>query len=425
MTGLIDCNNFFVSCERIFDPRLRTRPVIVLSNNDGCIVALSNEAKALGLKRGNPYFQVRDICQRENVIVRSGNHRLYGDISSRVIATIAPMVKELAVYSIDEAFIDFGFDDDKDLLEIGHEIVRRVRRNVGVPTALGISTTKTLAKIASRFAKKYPAYHSVAIISTEEARRKALELTTLEDVWGIGRKLLQRYKMSGMTRAIDLADKSLSEIKNMVNVTGIRTWQELNGIPCIEIEEQDSTRKQMCCSRSFSEVITDYHKLAEVISLFATIITRKLREQNSLAQSVSIFIHTNPHRTDLPQYYNSAYRQLLEPTADTMTIAKVACDILSTIFRKGFSYKRAGIFIPEICSATAFQPSLFADVHKRDKRNRLMSVVDAINSSSLSHDSVHIAGYMPMDCCVRCENRSPQYTTRLSDIINVNIHDGL
>lgn len=425
MTGLIDCNNFFVSCERVFNPRLRGVPVAVLSNNDGCMVALSNEAKALGLKRGDPYFKVRDVCERHNVNVLSGNHRLYGDISSRVMDTIASVAGDVCVYSVDEAFIDLSPFRDGDLEGIGREIVRRVRRDTGIPTSLGISSTKTLAKIASHFAKKYPAYRSVCFIDNETRRRKALELTPIGDVWGVGRRLLKRFGAYGITQAIQYADMPAEDVEKIVNITGQRTWRELNGIPCIEVDDHDAGRKQMCCTRSFGSSISSFGQLCDVFALFATMITRRLREHHLAAKGLSVFMQTNSFRPDQPQYCPSAYAPLPEPTADTMQIAAAAHRAVRGIYRTGYAFKRAGIMITELVPEAAAQMSLFGDSDDRERRRRLMSVVDVINASSLSHDRVHIASYMPVESCVNCEHRSPNYSTCIKDIIKVNTNYGL
>lgn len=423
MTGLIDCNNFFVSCERIFNPRLRGVPVVVLSNNDGCIVALSNEAKAVGLRRGNPLFKVADICKRHNVAVLSGNHRLYGDISSRVMATIASVAGAVHVCSVDECFIDFDGGSSAETETAAREIVRRVRRDVGVPTSLGLASTRTLAKVAARFAKKYPAYRCVCAIDNEYRRRRALELTDIGDVWGIGRHLVRRLANYGISKAIHLAERPLKEVEQMLNITGVRTWRELNGQPCIgtegDIGDDDRQQKQICCTRSFGTMLTRFSELSDAMAMFATIISRRLRERGLAAAGVSVFIHTNAFRDDLPQYYNSSYRPLAEPSNDTMTIAAAATDALRAIYREGFGYKRAGIFITELSDAAHVQQSLFTDAAAREKRHRLMAVVDSLNASSLSHDRVHIASYMPVESCVRCERRSPDFSTRLEDIIKV------
>ncbi|MDE6575539.1 MAG: Y-family DNA polymerase [Muribaculaceae bacterium] len=425
MTGLIDCNNFFVSCERVFAPRLRNVPVVVLSNNDGCIVALSNEAKALGLRRGNPFFKVKSLCEANNVAVLSGNHRLYGDISSRVMNTIASFVDDIAVYSIDEAFISIDTDNYAEAEKMGRELVRRIRRNVGIPTSLGLSSTKTLAKIASHFAKKYPAYRCVCAIDNEMRRRRALELTPVGDVWGIGRRLVKRLAPYGISTAAHLADMPKSDLEKILDLTGMRTWRELNGISCVDIETCDSLPKQTVCSRSFASDIYELSRLEDAFAIFATIITRKMRRHGLAAVSVSVFLHTNSHREDLPQYSNTASVSLSEATADTSAVAAAAQEALRRIFRKGFGYKRAGIIIPELVDERYVQPSLFENPVDRERRGRLMKVLDTINSASPTHDSVHIASYMPLETCVRCEKRSPEYTTRLDDIIKVNTTYGL
>ena len=420
MIGLIDCNNFFVSCERVFVPALRNRPVVVLSNNDGCIVALSNEAKAIGLKRGMPFFQVRDLCLRNGVAAFSGNHRLYGDMSGRVMATLASMVPDLEIYSIDEAFLNLNICPEDRLTDFGRNLVARVRRNTGIPTSLGIASTKTLAKIAARFAKKYPAYRTVCMIDSEDKRRKALALTDIADVWGIGRRLAPRLRNVGINTALDLADRPEADIKKLMNIPGQRIWKELNGEACIDIDLSDPAKKQMCCSRSFAEDIYRQASLNEAIAAFAGILGRKLREQESAAVSLSVFIHTNHFRNDLPQYRNCAHTTLDEPTNDTLRLTAAAVECLGRIYREGYGIKKAGIYICEICPESSLQQSLFAKEGERERRRRLMDVLDDINSRCMTRDKVHVAGYSPLDSCIRHEMRSRLYSCRMSDIINVN-----
>lgn len=420
MIGLIDCNNFFVSCERVFMPALRERPVVVLSNNDGCIVSLSSEAKALGLKRGNPFFQIRDLCERNGVTAFSGNHRLYGDMSGRVMATLGTMVSDLEIYSIDEAFLNLDFCRSDTLESFGRSIVARVRRNTGIPTSLGIAPSKTLAKIAARFAKKYPAYHAVCIIDNEEKRRKALQLTDIGDVWGIGRRLSRRMHDVGIHSALDLADRPKADIERLLNIVGERTWRELNGEPCITMDIVEPAKKQMCCSRSFAEDIYNLNRLSEAIAAFAGILGRKLREQKSVTMSMSVFIHTNSFRSDQPQYYGNAHFTLDEGTNDTIQLTEVAVDCLRRAYRKGYGIKKAGIHICEICPEVSLQQSLFAKEGERERRRRLMEVVDRINAGSAEHDKVHVARYSPISSCVRNELKSRLYSTRLDDAIKVN-----
>lgn len=420
MIGLIDCNNFFVSCERVFNPALRQRPVVVLSNNDGCVVALSNEAKAIGLKRGNPYYQIKNLCDSQNVAVLSGNHRLYGDMSSRVMAVLGSIVPDIEIYSVDEAFLHLDGWETEQLPSVGRDIVKKVRRATGIPTSLGIASTKTLAKVGAKFAKKYPAYHSACMIRDDEARRKALALTPIGDVWGVGRRLLRRFENIGVDTALQFADMPREKVERFLNIIGQRTWRELNGEPCIPIEQQEPARKQMCCSRSFGAMTSDFEDLRQAISLFATILSRKLREQHLAAVSLSVFIHTNAFRDDLEQYFNSAHRQLPEATADTMALVDMATECLKTIYRRGYLYKKAGVLITETINDRAIKKSLFEDEESRQRRGRLMKVLDDINATSIAHDTVHVAAYQPVEKLVKGECRSRLYSTRLKDIITVN-----
>lgn len=422
MIALIDCNNFFVSCERVFNPALRERPVAVLSNNDGCVVAMSNEAKALGIKRGDPYFKISSLCTRNNVAVLSGNHRLYGDMSSRVMAILSSIVPEIEIYSVDEAFLHLDIEADK-AVEFGREIVRRVRRATGIPTSIGIASTKTLAKVAARFAKKYPGYRSCCMINTDDARRKALSLTDISDIWGIGRRMMRRLRPTAISTALQLADLPREQVCSRFNIVFQRTWNELNGVPCIDFEDVEPPRKQMCCSRSFGTLLTDINDLHQAVALFATIVSRKLRERRLAAVSLSVFIHTNAFRDDLAQYFNSASRRLDEATSDTIAIIKTAHECLEAIYRRGYSYKKAGIMITEIVDERAIRRSLFSDKKERDRRRRLMSVIDNLNSKSIAHDTVHPASYLPVEVLSRSEHRSRLYSSRLSDVIIVKTPD--
>ncbi len=419
MFGLVDCNNFFVSCERVFNPSLRNRPVVVLSNNDGCVVALSNEAKTLGLQRGNPLFKVEEICKRNNVAILSGNHRLYGDMSSRVMAVLSSCVPDIEIYSIDEAFFAIESSDYDQLHDFGREIVRKIRRATGIPTSIGIAATKTLAKVAAKFAKKYPGYHGACVISSDEARRKALSLTKIPDVWGIGRRLDKKFYNVGINTALQFADMGEDQVKRLVNINGQRTWQELNNTPCVSLEATETQNKQMCCSRSFGTMLTTFEELHHAIALFANILSRKLRERHAIAVSISVFIHTNSYRTDMEQYFKSAHRQLEEATSDTIALTQAATDCLSRIFRQGYSYKKAGIIINEITDESAIKLSLFTDSEKRENRKKLMNIIDSINRCSSGHDTIHLAAYSPINDIVKSDYHSPSYTTRINDIISI------
>lgn len=419
MIGLIDCNNFFVSCERLFRPDLLGKPVVVMSNNDGCAVAMSNEAKALGVKRGIPVYQIKQLISRHNITTLSGNHRLYGDISSRVMATISSIVPDIEIYSIDEAFINFQGYPESAIETLGRNIVRKVRRDVGIPTSIGIAATKTLAKIASHFAKKYNGYRGVCIIDSDEKRLKALELSPIHEVWGIGRRLSRKLIEIGIYTAADLASLPLQRVNLLMNIAGQRTWRELNGEQCSDIDVEDPDRKQMCRSRSFSNSLNDIDQLCEAISYFCDSICRKLRETGCCAGSVTVFIQTNSFRSDLPQYYGNSTIDLDEATDDTMTVTKTSLRILKSIFREGYGYKRAGVIMNDIIPRHAVQQSLFAIPGEREKRQRLMQIIDRLNNSAEISDKIHLAYSTPNNTRVRQDNLSPFYSTRLSDIITV------
>lgn len=425
MVGLIDCNNFFVSCERIFRPDVVDKPVVVMSNNDGCAVAMSNEAKALGIKRGVPVYQIKQLIKQHNVVTLSGNHKLYGDISSRVMATISSIVPEIEVYSIDEAFLDFTpWPDSAEAEAVGRSIVKKVRRDVGVPTSLGLAPTKTLAKIASHFAKNFKGYRSVCLIDDEPKRRKALALTEIDDVWGIGRRLGKKLRERGITTALQYADLPLSRVRDLVNINGERTWRELNGEPCIDFDMVEPDRKQICTSRSFSKAFDDIEPLREAISHFCDNIARKLRKQNGCARVMTVFIQTNSFRPDLPQHYGNATITLEEATDDTITFTSNAVRMLYGIFRKGYAYKRAGVIVTDIVSRRAVQQSLFIPVGDRNKRRRLMQAIDAVNRSEETYDKLHVATSTPDMRRVNRNDLSPYYSTRLSDIITVKTSNG-
>lgn len=418
MYGLIDCNNFFVSCERVFNPVLADSPVIVLSNNDGCAVALSNEAKALGIKRGDPYFKIEDLCKDNGVYVYSGNHRLYGDMSRRVMSVLREHVEHLEVYSIDEAFFTAQYSSD--MAEYGRMLVKTIRRNVGIPTSVGFAPTKTLAKIAGRFAKKYTGYRFCCVIDSEEKRIKALSLTDVADVWGIGRRLCRRMDSLGVKTALDFARLPEERVRKLFNVTVVRTWMELNGTPCIEPEHAEPAKKQICCSRSFDEMISDFDRLSEAVASFVTVASRRLREQKSCAGSITVFVHTNRFREDLDQYVNSASEQLDEAVADTPTLASAATRALRRVFRQGYFYKKAGVLLTDIVPADSMQQSLFKDAADRDRRRRLMDAIDRINNAGKMRDTVHIASYRGVNRFSECHAATRLFSSRLSDIIDIN-----
>lgn len=415
MFGLMDCNNFYASCERVFNPSLNGRPVIVLSNNDGCVIARSNEAKALGIKMGVPAYQIKETVHQHGIAVFSSNYTLYGDMSSRVMSILASLVPEIEIYSIDEAFINL--DGINDLQSLGADIVYKVSRGSGIPVSLGIAPTKTLAKVANKFAKKYPAYNRVCIIDKENKRIRALELTDIGDVWGIGRRQAAKLERQGVKTAYDFTQLTGAWVRKNMTVVGERTWKELRGVSCIDMESAPPAKKQICTSRSFGKMVEDIDTMSEAIATHASTCAKKLRQQKSYAVSLMVFIHTNNFREDLPQYWRNTVIHLPVPTSDTQEIVHYALAGLNAIYMKGYQYKKAGVIITEIVSG-GIQQNLFDNVD-RDKRERLMQALDKINGDCHSYVKLAVQGN-GRDWKLKQEQLSRRYTTDMDEILSIN-----
>lgn len=413
MYGLIDCNNFYASCERVFNPSLNGKPVVVLSNNDGCVIARSNEAKALGIKMGIPAYQIKDLVSSHGVAVFSSNYTLYGDMSGRVMSMLAELSPEIEVYSIDEAFLNL--DGIIDLNTIGRKMVDRVTRGTGIPVSLGVAPTKTLAKIANKFAKKYPAYDQLCIIDSEEKRIKALQLTEIGNVWGIGRRQAVKLQKEGIKTAYDFTRLSGSWVRKNMTVVGERTWKELQGISCIDMETAPPAKKQICTSRSFGKMLTDIDTISEAIASHASTCAKKLRNQQSYATSLMVFIHTNNFREDLPQYWRNIVMHLPVPTNDTQEIVHYALTGLKSVFLNGYQYKKAGVIITEITEGA--QLGLFDHID-REKRERLMQTIDKINGEHGNNIKLAVQG-TGRGWKLKQEQLSGHYTTNLNQIINI------
>lgn len=417
MIALVDCNNFFVSCERVFRPDLAGRPVVVLSGNDGCVVAMSNEAKALGITRSVPYFKVRHTLERHGGVALSGNHRLYSDMSARVMATLRMSAPSIEVYSVDEAFAHLP-DGITDAHEYGCRVVERIMHDVGIPVSIGIAPTRTLAKVAARFAKRYPAYRGCCVIDTPEKREKALALTQLGDIWGIGRRTSRSMAQYGITTALDMARLPEAAVATLLNINGHRTWSELNGIPAIEHIDDDASQKSITSSRTFATELYTTDDINRAVAIFASIIGRRLRAQEGVAGEVSLWISTNPFNPAHPQYSDSASHLLAEPTDDTSHLITEARALLDEIYRPGYGYKKAGLTVTRITTRDRVQPSLFSDRKDAERRQRLMRTLDKLNGRR--RDCVQIATVVGGNVELTRHNYdSRQYTTRLSDIITV------
>lgn len=418
MIALVDCNNFYASCERAFNPNWNNRPVVVLSNNDGCVIARSNEAKALGIKMGVPAYQIKNEIERYGIGVFSSNYTLYGDMSNRVMTMLSSYSPNIEVYSIDECFLDFSGFERYNLKEYGEEIVRTVSKGTGIPVSMGIAPTKTLAKVANKFAKKYKGYKGVCIIDTEEKRIEALKRTEIGDVWGIGHRYTKRLALYGVSTAYDFAQMPKAWVRQQMTVVGERTWKELNGEPCIDLELVTPDKKQICTSRAFGEAISEIEGLEEAVSSYASICAGKLRKQRSCAQALMVFIHTNNFREDLPQYFQNCVVKLPVPTNNTPEIVHYALIALRNIYRKGYFFKKAGVIIIDIVPDSAIQQNLFDNVD-RERQKKLMKVVDRLNSGFNRNNLTLAVQGGRRKWKLKQELLSPCYTTRLSDIINI------
>lgn len=422
MYALVDCNSFFCSVEKVFHPGLAGKPVVVLSNNDGCIVALTPEAKAVGLRRGDPIFKVRHIVDQCHVAVFSTNMYLYAAMSKRVTSILRKSVCHVENYSIDESFCDLqGYDDHFDLEGMMRRIARKIKLWTDIPVSVGVAPTKTLAKMGSKFAKQYAGYHGVCMIDSDDKRRKALRLFDLADVWGIGRGTLERLNYYGISTPLEFADKSASWVKARFTKPGQQTWRELNGEPCIDTAEV-ARKKTICTSRSFGNMVGGLDSLKAAVATFAGSCANKLRGEGSGATSVTVFLCSNRFRDDLEQYGNAASARLLTPTSDTMEITNAALSILARIFRKGIMYKKAGVIVGDIVPISPLQANLFDPIANRPQRARLMRAMDELNHRyGLKTLRLAVEGEDKQPWKVRCEHRSPNYLTNINEILTIRV----
>lgn len=420
--GLADCNNFFVSCERVFRPDLRDKPVVVLSNNDGCIIARSNESKALGLQMGDPFFKVRTLLEKHQVAVFSSNYTLYGDMSRRVMSLLSAYTPRLDIYSIDEGFLDLtGRGDAGQVRSYGLQIVRRIGQGTGIPVSLGIAPTRTLAKMASYFAKHYPAYQGVCLIDTREKREKALRLCPVKEVWGIGRHLRTDLEYYGIHTAWDFVQKTEEWIRHKFSISTVRTWKELQGTDCISPEELPH-KKSICTSRSFAgEGICDHNLLEEAVANFAADSARKLRQQKTCCTQVTVFAYTSRFRTDAAQDTIQQNITLHVPTQDPAEIISTALTALRAHYKpETYYYKKAGVILWGIQPFHAIQTDLFDPIDRR-KQAALTQAIDAINRKN-GHNTIRMAVQgTEKQFYLKREHLSRQYTTNLDDIIELHV----
>ena len=430
MYAVVDCDNCFVSCERVFQPELLGKPVVVLSNNDGCVVARSNEAKALGIKMGVPIYQIKDLCTQHDVQIRSSNYILYADMSNRVMSILRDEVGpgRLEQYSIDEAFlsIELAFDYRK----WGEALVKKIGMWTGMPVSIGMAPTRTLAKAAVWFAKKWKGYNKVCVIENEEQREKALKSLPIEEVWGIGWRGKSRCDYYGIKNGLDFTEKSESWVRKLFTITGVRTWRELKGQSSIE-SVLTGDKQTICTSRSFDGMEQDKGKLEMYISNYAAHCAQKVRAQKSVCSMVTVFLQTNHFREDLPQHDAGLTVTLLTPASSTNEIVKAALRAFRACYKVGFQYKRAGVIVSGIIKSTSIQQNLFDELtpEQRQKFNKLSEVMDTINRRMGNDTMILGVQQFPKDektgeqlnfrDLIKHDHRSKCYTTDINELIEV------
>ena len=420
MFALADCNNFFASCERVFRPDLQGKPVIVLSNNDGCAVARSNEAKALGIKMGDPFFKIRDIVERHNVAVFSGNMALYGDMSQRVRWVLEDFAPAIEVYSIDEAFLDLRGMEGVDFDTYAKTISAECWRLTSIPVSVGIAPTKTLAKIASKLCKQYPRLRGGCYMHRPQDIEKVLKKFPIEDVWGIGRKTSVKLHAMGIKTAWDYTLLPEYAVRKMFALSGLRTWRELRGEPCIEFEDGFEAKQSICVSRSFAKEIDDIEVLSEQIANFASSMAEKLRQQKSVTSEMTVFAYTNRFKTDTPQTYGNSIVHFPQPVNDQRTIVAAAVSAAYELYKSGYAYKKAGVVATHIMQECDVVKSLFDDEQTTEREQKLTAALDVINGT-FGRGMVKLAVQGTGRIKSSSENQSPHYTTLWDEIPKVSV----
>ena len=375
--ALVDCNSFYVSCERLFNPSIIKKPVVVLSSNDGCVISRSIEDKAVGIKMGEPYFKVEKIVKKNNVKVFSSNYSLYGDISRRVMKTLKQFSPRIEIYSIDEAFLNLSSIKNEDLLDYGNKIRKTILKWTGIPTSIGIATTKTLSKAANHIAKKEES-GVVNLINSEQIDKLLAEIK-INDVWGVGKQLTKFYIKNNINTAYQLKNISSNWIKKNTNVLGSRTAMELQGIPCISLNTYQEKRKNCCVSRSFGRKVTKLEELKESITTHCLNAAEKIRNDNQIAKKVTIFIRTSPFQKDSNYYANTKNIDLPIRTNDSIELVKQALIALKCIYKKDYRYQKTGIIFSDLKDVTTYKKNLFSEIRSEEKRAKLMKAIDFTN----------------------------------------------
>ncbi|EPY5247333.1 Y-family DNA polymerase [Klebsiella pneumoniae] len=420
MFALCDVNSFYASCETVFRPDLKGRPVVVLSNNDGCVIARSPEAKPF-VKMGEPYFKQKDMFRRHGIIAFSSNYELYADMSNRVMTTLEELSPRCEIYSIDEAFCDLtGVRNCRDLTDFGREIRETVLRRTHLTVGVGIAQTKTLAKLANHAAKQWQRQTgSVVDLSNLERQRKLMSLLPVDEVWGVGRRISKKLESMGIKTVLQLADTDIRFIRKHFNVVLERTVRELRGEPCLGLEEFAPVKQEIVCSRSFGGRITEYHEMRQAICSYASRAAEKLRGEHQYCRFISAFVKTSPFALNEPYYGNSASVKLLTPTQDSRDIITAATKCLDAIWRDGHRYQKAGVMLGDFYSQGVAQLNLFDDNAPRKNSEKLMEVLDHLNAKG-GRGTLYFAGQgIQTAWQMKREMLSPRYTTRFSDILSV------
>ncbi|MEO7769002.1 MAG: Y-family DNA polymerase [Ferruginibacter sp.] len=421
MIALVDCNNFYASCERLFKPSLVGKPVVVLSNNDGCVIARSEEAKAIGIGMGAPIFMMEEFVKKNNVFVFSSNYTLYGNMSKRVLQTLNLFTSRIECYSIDEAFLDVPELNYKDLYAYGATIRNTIKKHIGLPVTIGIAPTKTLAKMANRYAKKNELDTGVFCLDTREKIDEVLAWTTIDDVWGIGAQHGRRLKWMGIKNAADFINKITPEwIRANMSVVEERMWNELRGIPSLEWEENSKAKKNICTARSFGKLLSEKKDVQEAVANYAALCASKLRKQQSCAGTMQVLLQTNIYRAQDKQYSRNISFQLPVATNATAEIITHALKGLDIIFRPGYHFKKAGVIVMDIVRDTQVQQSFF-DPANRARDAKLMGALDTINGR-FGKDLLRFAvqGYS-RKWKLNQERLSPCYTTNIDQVLTINV----
>lgn len=420
MFALCDVNSFYASCETVFRPDLKGRPVVVLSNNDGCVIARSAEAKPF-VKMGEPYFKQKDMFRRHGIIAFSSNYELYADMSNRVMTTLEELSPRCEIYSIDEAFCDLtGVRNCRDLTDFGREIRETVLRRTHLTVGVGIAQTKTLAKLANHAAKQWQRQTGgVVDLSNLERQRKLMALLPVDEVWGVGRRISKKLEAMGIDTVLKLADTDIRFIRKHFNVVLERTVRELRGEPCLGLEEFAPVKQEIVCSRSFGGRITEYHEMRQAICSYATRAAEKLRGEHQYCRFISAFVKTSPFALNEPYYGNSVSVKLLTPTQDSRDIITAATKCLDAIWREGHRYQKAGVMLGDFYSQGVAQLNLFDDNAPRQNSEKLMEVLDHLNAKD-GRGTLYFAGQgIQTAWQMKREMLSPRYTTRYSDLLKV------